>query len=359
MRSPLVIMLLVLALAGSLSAQDADFYVFASHSILGDVVARVAGEVLDVRTLMPPGADPHAFQLRARAVGELLEADLLFINGARYEEGVLGQVLDTEASLPTVVVSDCVALWHEAHDEVNERNERDEHDVDDESVQGRAVEACHELRAALGLPAVSSDALLIANNCDGDEHEDEEEGADEQAHACDPHVWLDPHNVMLWTAQIRDSMSEHLPARADEFAANADVYLAELRDLDANLSEQLQTIPQPRLLVTQHDSMGYFAARFGFETESVLRNFSSLSEANPAELAELLDRLHDRGVLAIFGEEPLESRVLEQIAIELRVPLESIYGDGLSAVGGPAASYIEYMRENVRRITDALSGSGG
>ena len=90
MRSPLVIMLLVLALAGSLSAQDADFHVFASHSILGDVVARVAGEVLDVRTLMPPGADPHAFQLRARAVAELLEADLLFINGARYEEGVLG-----------------------------------------------------------------------------------------------------------------------------------------------------------------------------------------------------------------------------------------------------------------------------
>ena len=255
-----------------------------------------------------------------------------------------------------VVVSDCVALWHEAHDEVNEQDERD---VDDESVQGRAVEACHELRAALGLPAVPSDALLIANNCDGDEHEDEEEGADEQAHACDPHVWLDPHNVMLWTARIRDALSEHLPARADEFAANANVYLAELRDLDANLSEQLQTIPQPRLLVTQHDSMGYFAARFGFETESVLQNFSSLSEANPAELAELLDRLHDRGVLAIFGEEPLESRVLEQIAIELRVPLESIYGEGLSAVGGPATSYIEYMRENARRITDALSGSGG
>ena len=90
MRSPLVIMLLMLALAGSLSAQGADFHVFASHSILGDVVARVAGEVLDVRTLMPPGADPHAFQLRARAVAELLEADLLFINGARYEEGVSG-----------------------------------------------------------------------------------------------------------------------------------------------------------------------------------------------------------------------------------------------------------------------------
>ena len=356
MRSPLMIMLLMLALAGSLSAQGADFHVFASHSILGDVVARVAGEVLDVRTLMPAGADPHAFQLRARAVAELLEADLLFINGAHYEEGILGQVLDAEASLPTVVVSDCVALWHEAHDGVNEQDERD---VDDESVQARAVEACHELRAALGLPAVSSDALLIANNCDGDEHEDEEEGAHEQAHACDPHVWHDPHNVMLWTARIRDALSEHLPARADEFAANANVYLAELRDLDTNLSEQLQTIPQPRLLVTQHDSMGYFAARFGFETESVLQNFSSLSEANPAELAELLDRLHDRGVLAIFGEEPLESRVLEQIAIELRVPLESIYGEGLSAVGGPAASYIEYMRENVRRITDALSGSGG
>ena len=113
--------------------------------------------------------------------------------------------------------------------------------------------------------------------------------------ACDPHIWLDPHNVMLWTAQIRDTLSENLPAHAEEFAANADAYLAELRDLDASISEQLQMIPPPRLLVTQHDILGYFAARYDFERDSVLQNFSSLSEANPAELAMLLDRLRDRG----------------------------------------------------------------
>ena len=176
MRMPLVILLLAIVLTGNLSAQDAEFRVFVSHSILGDVVARVAGEALEVRTLMPPGADPHALQLRARAVAELLEADLLLVNGARFEESVLGQVLDAEASLPTEVVSNCVALWHELLDEDDE-NADDEHD---ENAKEQVVETCQELRATLGLPTVPSDTLLIANNCDGaDEHEDERDASDE------------------------------------------------------------------------------------------------------------------------------------------------------------------------------------
>ena len=110
-------------------------------------------------------------------------------------------------------------------------------------------------------------------------------------------------------------------------------------------------------MVTLHALLGYYVDRFGFEEEILLRNFSSIAAPNPAELATLIDRLSEMGVRAIFGEEPLENRIMAQIADELGIPLVPIYGGTLGDPDGPAGNYIDYMMENSRRIASALSGN--
>ena len=219
--------------------------------------------------------------------------------------------------------------------------------------------SCQEIRGELGLPAVPDDVLFIANQCDhfGHDEHDEDEHMENEVSACDPHFWWDPANVMLWTISIRDTLIEHLPEFEDAFTENADAYLAKLRDLDGQLDEMLSGVPEPRLLVTLHALLGYYVDRFGFEEENLLRNFSSIAAPNPAELATLIDRLSEMGVRAIFGEEPLENRIMAQVADELGIPLVPIYGGTLGDPDGPAGNYIDYMMENSRRIASALSGN--
>ena len=432
MRLLLTMVLLFILGVTSITAQEEDFRVYASYSILADVVSQVAGDVLEVRSLIPAGSDPHAFQMSAREIVDLLESDLLFLNGAAFEEGVLAQIIEADASLSTAIASECVALWHvllgvefvheehhhdddhadedhddehghdddhadedhddehehdddhadEDHDDEHEHDDDhadedhdDEHEHDDDHADdhddedhgvAEAIQSCQELRAELGLAAVSDDALLVANDCgDGilmghDEH-DEHEEADghhhDHASGCDPHVWMDPENAMIWTASVRDVLSQRLPEHAETFAANAEAYLAELRELDRSLTEQLQEVPEPRLFVTLHDFTRYYAVRYGFEVDSVLSSFSSIAEPIPAELAALVDRLSQLGVRALFGEEPLQNRIMVQLAEELGIPLIAVYGGTLSESDGPAATYIDYMLENTRRIAEGLSGN--
>ena len=218
---------------------------------------------------------------------------------------------------------------------------------------------CQEIREELGLPAVPDHSLFIANQCNFSflSDHDEDGHMDDGVTTCDPHVWWDPANVMLWTISIRDTLMEHLPEYGDIFTENAEAYLAQLRDLDGQLNEILSDVPEPRLIITLHDFLGYFVDRYDFEQDNVLQNFSSIAAPNPADLATLIDRLTEMGVRAIFGEEPLDHRVMEQIADELGIPLVSIYGGTLSDTDGPAANYIDYMLENARRISSALSGN--
>ena len=66
-------------------------------NILGDVVTKAVGELFDVETIMPPGADPHVFQASAKQVDRMMKADLLVVNGANFEEGLLDVIKGAES----------------------------------------------------------------------------------------------------------------------------------------------------------------------------------------------------------------------------------------------------------------------
>ena len=82
----------------------------------------------------------------------------------------------------------------------------------------------------------------------------------------DPHMWMDPLKVLHYVENIRDGLSKADPAGKDIYAANAAAYMAKLKDLDAWIkAEVVQVPPEKRLLVTNHDALGYFAQAYGFK----------------------------------------------------------------------------------------------
>ena len=359
----ILLMLGVLVVVPSL-AQDEPLQVLVSHSILADVVAQVAGNAADVVTLMPRGADPHSFQPTPSDLTQVVDADVVFVNGAFFEEGVLDAIETIAENTPIVSASICVSLivggehGHEdgdeddhAHEDEDDHDEEhrdeDEHDHEDENGDEGDDTGCEAHQAEV-------EAIYPNQDADGKEQQ-----ACADGEPCDPHVWMEPRNVMLWTVLIRDTLSDLDPANADTYHANADAYLAELDVLvqDTILPLVASIPPEDRVLVTNHDSLGYFAANYEFEVVgAVIPGGSTVVEPSSADVAAVIDLIREREVPAIFAEVTVSDSLANQIATETDAEVYVLYSGSLSADDELASTYLEYMRYNITTIVAALGG---
>ena len=377
---PFLMTVIIVISSMSLSAQDDRLQLVASHSILADVVRNVAGDQADLTLLMPVGADPHSFQPSPRDLTVVAEADLVFVNGARFEESLLADVENAAGDGRIIEASACVeiiASGSAAHDDHDEEGDHDDHDEaddhDDEHDEHDEMEASGHCEEHDGELAAFSDDEHSHDDMDalgrleqidcGGEHSEDDEEEDEHAHShgvCDPHVWMNPHNVMYWTLMIRDSLAEADPDNAAAYRANAAAYLNQLHDLSHDFIEPaLEALPQQhRILITSHDSLGYLAARYDFDIiGTVGGSVSTLSEPSARRVAELIDLIQTDGIPAIFGETTANEDVMEMIAGETDAELVTLYSGTLSDSDGPAATYLDYMRYNLGAIIGALQGA--
>jgi len=151
------------------------------------------------------------------------------------------------------------------------------------------------------------------------------------------------------------------PIHAPEYAANAKGFADQLLALDQWIRLQVQVIPaERRLLVTNHESLGYFASRYGFTiVGAIIPNLSSSASPSAQELARLIDALRAAHVPAIFLEMGADPRLARQLANDSGVAVVTeLFTESLSPTDGPAPTYLEMMRFNTRTIVDALAAPG-
>lgn len=304
-RKPLILafaLLLALSACGGANAPAADgrLHVLATTSIVADVVAQIGGDYVTVTTLLPLGTDPHTFEPRPQDAAALADADLVFANGAGLEE-FLEPLLESAGAQDKVV----------------------------------------EVSAGI--------ELLPFEEAEAHAGEDDHEGGD-------PHTWMDPNNVLVWTENIAAALSAADPDHAADFRANADAYAAELRDLDAWIRGEVAQVPQAdRLIVADHAVFGYFAAEYGFtQAGTITGSFSTGASPSARDLAALEDEIRQAGVRAVFVGETANQDLARQVAADAGIRVVVVYHASLSGPGGPAASYLEMMRYNVSAIVEAL-----
>ncbi|MFM8874576.1 MAG: metal ABC transporter solute-binding protein, Zn/Mn family [Anaerolineae bacterium] len=300
-----------LFLAGCGSApQSADntLNVLASTSFLADIAQNVAGDRVQVGSLLPVGADPHAYQAAPTDVAKISESNVLILNGVEYEHFI--ESLLENAGGERLIIEATTGLTPHAMEEHG-----------------------HE-----------------------GEEEHAEEGEEHAHEAGDPHMWLDPNLVITYVENIRDGLSEADPDGAETYTANAEAYIAQLKELDSFINEQVQSIPaERRLLVTNHEALGYFAERYGFEVvDTILPSFSSEASASAQEIAAAVDAVKNSGAPAIFLGEVENADLANQIAAETGVKVvDTLYLESLTD-GEPAATYIDMMKHNVTQIIEGL-----
>lgn len=343
-------------------AQENRLSVIGSTTMIADVVGRVAGDAADVTPLIGYGVDPHAYEPSAQDIVTLDEADVVFINGANFEEGLI-TVLEEAAPENLVTISDCVTILPF---EPNE-NPTDATPIDDMSSIADQCASHFETLVALGIEVNQGSTfengteplgLLYETNCTAGNHDDSADTeSDHEEGNCDPHLWTDVRNVMLWTLMARDVLSEADPTHASIYAANADAYLMELVALDAEIAELLASVPEEnRILITNHETLGYLAARYGYEVVgTVIPGGGTSNEPSAEDVAALIETVLDYGVPAIFTENTVNAALAEQIAAETGASVYQLYSDSLTNVDGPAHTYIDYIRANATTIMTALT----
>ena len=145
------------------------------------------------------------------------------------------------------------------------------------------------------------------------------------------------------------------PDRADAYRANAFAYDGRLDELHNWTEEQVSQIPEDRrLLVTSHDSLGYFADRYGFEVVGVILSITTEVEPSAEDLTDLVEKVREREVTAVFGETTVSERLAAAVANESGATLVRLHSGSLGSKGSGAETYIEMSRTNVERIATAL-----
>lgn len=315
--SLLTLLGLLLAACGSAqteSGESGSIKVLASTSFLADIAQNVAGDRAVVESLLPVGADPHSYQAAPTDVSKIAESNVLILNGVEYEHFI--EPLLENADGERLVIEATAGLTP--------------HEMEEHGHEGEEEHA------------------------EGEEHP--EEGEEHAHEAGDPHMWLDPNLVITYVENIRDGLSEADPEGAETYKANADAYIAQLNELDVFIKEQVESIPaERRLLVTNHEAMGYFAERYGFEVvDTIIPSLSSEASASAQEVAAAIKAIKASGAPAIFLGEVENADLANQIASETGVKVvDSLYLETLTD-GGPAATYIEMMKYNVTQIVEGL-----
>lgn len=269
--------------------------VVVTTNILGDVVRTIVGDGATVDVIMPPGSNPHDFAPSAKQAAAMRQADVLVVNGRRFEEGLVDTIEAAEAD-GTVVVT--------------------------------------------ATDAVPGDG----------------------ARATDPHVFTDPVLMQAVVEHLETTLADDVPGLdTAAFHQRVDDYRAALADLDAEVTDTLAAVPADRrVLVTNHQVLGFFADRYGFDVLGVvIPGGTTLAEPSAADLVDLADRIAAAGVPAIFAETSAPARLADALAKEgADVEVVELYTESLGEPGSEAGTYLDMVRTNAERIAAALGGSG-
>jgi zinc/manganese transport system substrate-binding protein len=172
----------------------------------------------------------------------------------------------------------------------------------------------------------------------------------------DPHAWQSVANAKIYVANIRDALAAADPANAGIYRANAEAYLAKLDALDREVREAAAQIPpEHRKVISTHNAFGYFAAAYGIEFIAPL-GVSTESEASARDIAAIITQIRTAKIPAVFLENISDPRLIRQISAETGARIGgTLYSDSLTGEKGPAPTYIDMVRHNIKALTGALA----
>jgi zinc/manganese transport system substrate-binding protein len=294
--------------------------VVVTTTMLGDVTKDIVicgGGTVEV--LMPNGADPHDFSASSDQVASMINADLVVANGLGFEAGLIDSMANATSDGANV------------------------------------FEVAPLLNPIEFGGASHSEEGDVHSDEEGDVHSDEE---GDVHGSLDPHFWFDM-NRMATAAELIGAELTTVTGDA-AYTTCAATTATQIRAAESDVRATLESVPaDKRILVTDHDALGYLADVYGYEIAgTVIPAGTTLAEPSSADLAALVATIEAEGVTAIFANTSAPTSLAEAVAAESgsNITVTPLYVESLGEPGSPAATYIDMMRANAQLIAEGLQG---
>ncbi len=293
--------LLTLSLLALGVAQAAPLQVSATNTVIADFVKNVGGHRVNVNVIVPAGADTHTFQPTTGAIRSLAGSRVLFANGAGLEPWL--PKLSSAVNVPVTELTGGLKLRPAPH------------------------EAGH------------------------DDHADHDHGN------LDPHAWWDAGLAVGYARNIANTLGRLDPAGKATYENNLNAYVEKIIAADGYAKAQVATLPaSKRQIVTNHDALHYFAARYGLKVVgTVIPGLSTEREPSARELATLVQNVKKSGAKVIFTENTVNTRLAQTLARETGAKIAPpLYTDALGPKGSAGDTYLKALKYNVDTVVRAL-----
>jgi zinc/manganese transport system substrate-binding protein len=284
--------------AGDFSCRAADkMLVVATFSVIGDMVANVAGDHVELVTIVGPGGDTELYEATLADSKTVAQARIVFVNDLNDEfEPWLEPLLKQAAFRGTKVVVS---------------------------------------RGAKTITATEEHAISGKN----------------LPPAIDQHAWLDPRNGVIYVKNIAEALARADAANAADYRARAATYIKQIQAVDAWAKSEIAAVPvAKRRVLASHDSLEYLAKALGITLISI-NGWTNKSEPSAAEVARLTRQIQADNLHALFLDSITDPRVMERVGKETGAVIGgTLYGDALSKPGEGADTYIEMLRHDVSTL---------
>ena len=274
--------------------------VVATNSIIADITKNIAGDKIDLHSIVPVGQDPHEYEPLPDDVKKTSQADLIFYNGINLETG--GNAWFTK-------------LVQNAKKEEN----KDYYAVSD------GVEVIY----------------LEGQNEKGKE---------------DPHAWLNLENGMIYAKNIAKQLSAKDPKNKDFYEANLKNYLEKLEALDKEAKQKFNNIPkEKKMIVTSEGCFKYFSKAYNVPS-AYIWEINTEEEGTPDQIKTLVEKLRKTKVPSLFVESSVDERPMQTVSKDTNIPIyEKIFTDSIAEPGQNGDSYYNMMKWNLDKIAEGLS----
>ncbi len=266
--------------------------VVASASMIADMATQIAGELIELSTIVPIGGDPHLHEPTPRDAQIISRAQLILVNGLTFE-GWIAKLINNSGTQANIVT------------------------------------------VTQGLQPLNSI---------------------EYANSADPHAWMTAQNGQIYIQNIRDALIHLIPEHKTIIEENYVRYKNKLSELETYISKSIQTIPPAqRVLITSHDAFQYYGRHYGLQLEAIV-GISTESEAQTSDIMRVNRVIQEFSIPAIFVESTINPKLIQQIAQDNQITIGGkLFADSLDEPEKPAGSYVGMLKHNTDTIVSALS----
>jgi manganese/iron transport system substrate-binding protein len=271
--------------------------VVVTTSVLCDLTKQIAAETIDLVCLLPPGSDPHIYQLTPAARQAIEDAKLILYGGYGFEPELIKAIEATSNPAPKVAVAEIAVPQPQQFTE-----------------DGKSTS--------------------------------------------DPHVWHNAKHGAKIVETIANNLVKVAPNNSAIYKQNTQKLTSEIVQIDRWIKTEIDTIPPiNRVLFTTHDALGYYSKAYGIPV-AALEGLSTDERPNAARLRELIDKIRKTQVPTIFVEATVNPQSIETISKETKVKIspQKIYADGLGEVNSAGSTYQKMLISNTKAIVEGLGG---